>query len=214
MPFDSRAVGKPLPAIEMQVTPRMALAYSAGIGEKAEAAYDDTVDGFTALPFFCVSPEWQFVVSARNAQIGVTPQEAIRAVHAAQHTEFRTPLKVGRRVRVTGSIISVRQTRAGALSTTRMDIVDVESGARISSTHSDAIFRGVGVSGGDRLDEQGVEEDPPALDASRAAESVIALDRGFAHRYSECASIWNPIHTERRVALAAGLPDTIVHGTA
>jgi acyl dehydratase len=34
------------------------------------------------------------------------------------------------------------------------------------------------------------------------------------HVYSECADIWNPIHTERAVALAAGLPDIILHGTA
>jgi acyl dehydratase len=34
------------------------------------------------------------------------------------------------------------------------------------------------------------------------------------HVYSECADIWNPIHTERAEALAAGLPDIILHGTA
>ena len=34
------------------------------------------------------------------------------------------------------------------------------------------------------------------------------------HVYTECADIWNPIHTERKVALAAGLPDIILHGTA
>jgi acyl dehydratase len=32
--------------------------------------------------------------------------------------------------------------------------------------------------------------------------------------YTECAQIWNPIHTERQVALQAGLPDIILHGTA
>ena len=34
------------------------------------------------------------------------------------------------------------------------------------------------------------------------------------HVYTECARIWNPIHTERDVALRAGLPDIILHGTA
>ena len=34
------------------------------------------------------------------------------------------------------------------------------------------------------------------------------------HTYTECADIWNPIHTERKVALASGLPDIILHGTA
>ena len=37
---------------------------------------------------------------------------------------------------------------------------------------------------------------------------------GAAHVYTECARIFNPIHTDRAVALAAGLPDIILHGTA
>jgi len=32
--------------------------------------------------------------------------------------------------------------------------------------------------------------------------------------YTECARIWNPIHTDRAVAMDAGLPDIILHGTA
>jgi acyl dehydratase len=32
--------------------------------------------------------------------------------------------------------------------------------------------------------------------------------------YTECARIWNPIHTDVAVARAAGLPDPILHGTA
>lgn len=42
----------------------------------------------------------------------------------------------------------------------------------------------------------------------------IPIPREMPHVYSECANIWNPIHTERAVALAAGLPDIILHGTA
>jgi acyl dehydratase len=35
-----------------------------------------------------------------------------------------------------------------------------------------------------------------------------------AHVYSECARIWNPIHTDITAARAAGLADPILHGTA
>jgi acyl dehydratase len=42
----------------------------------------------------------------------------------------------------------------------------------------------------------------------------IPIAREAPHVYTECADIWNPIHTERQVALAAGLPDIILHGTA
>ena len=44
-------------------------------------------------------------------------------------------------------------------------------------------------------------------------ETVIPISRELPHVYTECADIWNPIHTERAAALAAGLPDIILHGT-
>lgn len=49
---------------------------------------------------------------------------------------------------------------------------------------------------------------------SAAVRVSVPIAREAPHVYSECADIWNPIHTERRVALAAGLPDIILHGTA
>ena len=42
----------------------------------------------------------------------------------------------------------------------------------------------------------------------------IPVPAHLAHTYTECAHIWNPVHTDRAVALAAGLPDIILHGTA
>ena len=35
-----------------------------------------------------------------------------------------------------------------------------------------------------------------------------------AHVYTECARIWNPIHTDPEYARGAGLPGIILHGTA
>ena len=46
------------------------------------------------------------------------------------------------------------------------------------------------------------------------ASYPIQVPAGAAHVYTECARIWNPIHTDRAVALAAGLPDIILHGTS
>jgi acyl dehydratase len=42
----------------------------------------------------------------------------------------------------------------------------------------------------------------------------IDVAANLAHVYTECARIWNPIHTDRAVAVRAGLPDIILHGTA
>jgi acyl dehydratase len=84
----------------------------------------------------------------------------------------------------------------------------------LSSTYSNALYRGVEVEGPDRGAPPGVDGEETARDAADSRETTLELDRWFAHRYSECANIWNPIHTERTVAKQAGLPDIIVHGTA
>ena len=58
---------------------------------------------------------------------------------------------------------------------------------------------------------------PPPPDSAatvgRGGSIEMAIPRSLPHVYSECASIWNPIHTERAFALASGLPDIILHGT-
>jgi acyl dehydratase len=59
---------------------------------------------------------------------------------------------------------------------------------------------------------------PPAApaDASVNPRDEINIDvpAGMAHVYTECARIFNPIHTDAAVARAAGLPAIILHGTA
>jgi acyl dehydratase len=49
----------------------------------------------------------------------------------------------------------------------------------------------------------------PSLD-----EIPIPISAGAAHIYTECARIWNPIHTDIAIATKAGLPGLILHGTA
>jgi acyl dehydratase len=213
MPLRSEIVDFVFPSTELFVTPRMALAYSAGIGEDSPCVHDDAAPDFVASPFFCVTPEWQFVLSARQNYMGLMQDESIRAVHAGQATRFLAALKPGRRIRVDGKIVAIRQTRAGALSTAKMDIIDLESGTRISSTLSDSLYRGVKVDGPDRATCDAAYTETKER-SSLSNETIMPIDRWFAHRYSECASIWNPIHTEKRAAHAAGLSDCIVHGTA
>jgi acyl dehydratase len=53
-----------------------------------------------------------------------------------------------------------------------------------------------------------VEEGEPLM------ECQIDVPAGMAHIYTECARIFNPIHTDASVAHAAGLPEIILHGTA
>jgi acyl dehydratase len=46
------------------------------------------------------------------------------------------------------------------------------------------------------------------------AEVSVPISALAAHVYTECARIWNPVHTDTAVAARAGLPGLILHGTA
>ena len=215
MPLNASVVGMDLPSQIIDVTPRMALAYAAGINDPALHTFDDSdANRFMASPFYCVSPEWQMVIAGRNDVLGLTPDEALRSVHAGQETIFHRPIKPPATVRVTCTIVEVRATKAGALSRTRLETLCANTGEPYATTFSTGLARGVAINGEDRCMTSEPAAESPLADVVDWSETSIPLDRWFPHRYTECADIWNPIHTERKVALAAGLPDIIVHGTA
>jgi acyl dehydratase len=214
MPLRSDCVGLPLANECVQVTPRMALAYAAGIDDPNAVCTDDLSPDFMAPPYFCVSLEWRLVLINRQRGMGLSPEDAARSVHVGQNTQFLAPIRPGMTVRITSRMIEARQTRAGALSRARFEITDAQSGAPLSVSLSTSLYRGVSLEGPDcaEPDIADVTEDWKAPAAWERAP--LYLDRWVAHRYTECAAIWNPIHTERGAAHAAGLSEPIVHGTA
>ena len=213
MPISSQAVGSELPARTVPVTPQMTLAYAAGIGDESPPCVDDLWPDFIAHPAFCTRIEWLLVSQGRSGVLRLKPDEAIKAVHAGQDSRFLAPIRPGRDVRVSGRIAEVRSTGAGAVVRTQIDIADSETNEPLTSTISAAVYRGVSVEGEDKslisAPQEITGETEPLLE-----RVPIDLAPGFSQIYSACADIWNPIHTERRAALAAQLPGTIVHGTA
>jgi acyl dehydratase len=97
---------------------------------------------------------------------------------------------------------------------TKFTTEDAETGEPVVTSYSSTIYRGVGVIGEDAQSEAApvIPAAPEGLAPRIGVDIPIA--REAPHIYTECAQIWNPIHTERRMALQAGLPDIILHGTA
>lgn len=214
MPVHTSAVGKTLDVNRVDMTARKALAYAAGIAETATAMFDDDQEGgIVAPPQFCVSLEWP-VISGPLAQdaFGMTPEERPRGVHTSQDSIFHHPIRPGMNLRTTGTVTSVRRARAGAQTTAKIETFDTNSGTQLVTSWTTRIIRNVDVAG-----EDSNCETPPALPLGSGVtdtEKTIFIPREMPHTYTECADIWNPIHTERQAALAAGLPDIILHGTA
>jgi acyl dehydratase len=214
MPVRTSAIGMALDVVETELTARKALAYAAGIADCSDAVFDDArTGGIVVPPPFCVSPEWPVVSGPKYmAAMGMSLEERRRGVHYIQDSEFHVPLRPGMKLRTEGTVVAVRRSRAGALTVSKLSTVDCDSGATAVTSWTSSIVRGVDVEG-----EDSTAEAPPPLPQGSGtvmAETEIFIPREMPHSYTECANIWNPIHTEREVALAAGLPDIILHGTA
>jgi acyl dehydratase len=213
MPIRIDAVGQTR-STETEITARDALAYAAVLGFDSEACLDDArPGGLVVVPMLCTRLEWILVGDdQRAASLGLTLQERRRGVHAFQDSQFYHPLRVGMKVRSTSRNEYIRETSAGTLVLTSFEHREVQTGDLLIKSWSGTMLRGIGLgqpSAG--ISPSDFIEAGPAAAAAESRE--VFLPWTLPHVYSECADIWNPIHTERAVALAAGLPDIIVHGT-
>lgn len=190
-------VGREAGPDEQRVDARWLMAYSAGLGERN-----------FPHPLFPVCYEWPATRLLRE-RAGLVPIDA-RLVHA-QHdlTIHRAP--VAEKLFVSGKVVAALQRRPGTLVVYRFVTKD-EQGQPVSSTDFSALYRDVKLEGGDRAIEK--VEDPPRHEKQLERVGDIAVSATAAHVYTECARIWNPIHTDVAYARAAGLPDIILHGTA
>lgn len=198
------------------VDERWTMAYAAGMGLN-DGVYLDTTrpGGIVAHPLFSVCPEWPAIVSSRTGSesLGVTAAEVQTGVHATHDVTVHRLVRPGDVLTTSMEIVAVEAKRPGARTTTLLTTVD-EHGELVATTRQDAIYLGVATSGQDRTDPNPPQ---PVVGAERRGEPTevaIELARGAAHIYTECARIWNPIHTDPVVAQAAGLPGIIMHGTA
>jgi acyl dehydratase len=216
MPIRSAAVGLTAEPLVCEVTTRRLLAYAAGIGDTNQRLFDDaTATGIVAHPAFCTALEWPATLAIRQHPAFQLPStEAIRGVHAEQDSTFYGPIRPGDRLRTTATVIQIRQLKPGAFVVTRCDTVDAVTDAPVVTSYVSTIYRGVSVVGPDTQSEDVPDLLLPPAQTPLPQQVAIPISPEAPHIYTECAQIWNPIHTERRVALEAGLPDIILHGTA
>ena len=214
MPIQAAAVGSEIGPYERDLSVRYSLAYAAGLGETAEVYFDDARTGGVYSPPMMVIPlEWPASRDIRETpDFGASDDERRRVVHAAQDTQIHVPLRPGMMTRSVGRLVCVKRIKPGTMTITRL-LLEADDGTHLATSYSSAIYRGIEMAGDDTI-----EDEPPAwpelTPTGDWTEKTVHIQREMPHVYTECADIWSPIHTERRVALAAGLPDIILHGTA
>ena len=212
------AVGITVGPREHEIDARWLMAYAAALGEGAPEYFDTSrPDGILAHPLFPVCYEWPLALDVRAKAL---PDDvAVRGVHATHRLILHRPPRAGDRLSTTATVAALERRTPGAYLVLRMETVDA-AGRPVSTTEYGSLYLGVECDAphpaplpkGER--ERGTRS-PQGRGPGEGWWSVdVRIAATLAHVYTECARIWNPIHTDRAVALGAGLPDIILHGTA
>ncbi len=183
---------------KVRVDRRWLMAYNAALGAVSAVPH----------PLFPVCYEWPANRTLREAS-GLQALNA-HLVHAQHDMTLHRELKEEELV-VSGKVVSVAQRRPGTFVVLRME-ARAAAGDRVSTTDYGMLYRGVALEGGDRALER--VEDPPSYGQELKKIGEVGIAATAAHVYTECARIWNPIHTDPEYAREAGLPGIILHGTA
>jgi len=191
---------------------RTVMAFASSINEDNTAYFDDTrPDGLNVHPAIAFSLQWK---SRFKPDITVNERALPFGVHAYTDLKLFQPFRQGQAITTQGQLIGRRKIAPGVYNIDRYTMTD-SSGNVIAQLDYNGITRGATLDAEDYLIAD--EDHPPIRESSSLTElwrKQIDIPLCAAQQYTECASIYNPIHTEKSVALAAGLPDIILHGSA
>ena len=192
---------------------RFTMAYAAGISDDNEAYFNDDRAGSPKVhPCIAFSLQWAARFRPDQSQ---DPNVASFGVHASTDLVVHRPFKSGEAITTQGQLLQMRQISPGVYN---VDLYRMTSstGELVAELYYNGITRGATLIGADAVVG---EELPPAKLSGVVSETPLWKKEIFiplhaAQQYTECAQIYNPIHTEPSVAKAAGLPDMILHGSA
>ncbi|MBQ61063.1 MAG: hypothetical protein CMQ19_03205 [Gammaproteobacteria bacterium] len=215
MPLSTQTVGQQTAKFNHEIDARWTMAYAAGLGDTDECYMNTQVHAdVLAHPVFPVCVEWPVILDARNLNTDVvmTNEESARSVHASHDLHILRPIRAGDTLTTQATVIGVEKIRPGAAQHIRLDTIN-QNDDLVTRTYQLSISRGV-----DLVGERRFIEEPPSWpdfpDAGTVKKIDIPVIAGSANIYTETAKIFNPIHSDKATAIAAELPDIILHGTA
>lgn len=210
MTLSTSNVGLSWGPVQAVADARWTMAYAAGVGDDDPAYYATDLGAVPAHPLFSVSAEWSLLIDQIAASGAWSGEDALRGVHATHDLLLHQPLLSGTSFSLTADVVGVELRKPGAYQVIRHRAVTAD-GAPLWTSWTGSLFRGVGISG-DPLSPDVPEA--PVVDGDVVESCELPVLLHDAHVYTECARIWNPIHTDAAVAAQAGLPGLILHGTA
>ncbi len=199
MKINADIVGRESGAERVRVDKRWIMAYNAALGEVSTAPH----------PLFPVCYEWDATRALREA----TGLQALNSqlVHAQHDLVVHRPPRADEALTTKARVVAAAQRKPGAFVTIRLTAHGA-GGEPVTTSDYGMLYRGVALEGASRVIEE--VSDPPKHSKELRGIGDVPVAATAAHVYTECARIWNPIHTDPEYARAAGLPGIILHGTA
>jgi len=195
-----------------EVTDRWLAAYAVAVGDLRSPYVDlERPDGIMAHPMFPSCLEWPLVEFGAP---GILLSEATlrRGLHVQADVEYQGQIRSGHQLTTTAELYIAEQRSTATHIAIEFQTVD-EGGARLATGRTHMLYPGVKLDGHKSPTAKKIQAHAPSSEELLQPIADFAVDETNAVIYSECARIWNPIHTDIRVAKAAGLQSTVLHGT-
>lgn len=191
---------------------RFTMAYAAGVNDSNPAYFDDLRPGGLCVhPGIVFSLQW---ASRFRPDQKPNLRAAPYGVHASTDLLIHRPFRAGEAVTTQGRVVQKRQIRPGVYNVEHYRMT-ASDGELVADLYYNGITRGATLDGPDVV----VAEEPAwprfgKVTGEPLWRTEIPIPLHAGQQYTECARIYNPIHTEPSIAKAAGLPDMILHGSA
>ena len=211
-PLNADEVGGLTIANTTLLSARKVMAYASGINDLNPGYFDDTTnDGLYVHPAIAFSLQWN---SRFTPERSTNHRAAPFGVHAATDLTMHHAFRQGDAITIQGQMIARREIRPGVYTVDRYKMTN-GSGLLIAELDYISITRGASLIGDNtNIAEEKTIPNNISQNARPIWEEAVDVPLNAGQQYTECANIYNPIHTEKSVAIKAGLPDIILHGSA
>lgn len=193
---------------ESRIDERWLRAFAAAVGDTRPEFFD--LDRWiVGHPVFPVCIEWPLIEQGAPG-IELSEETLRLGLHVGHRIRLRAPLRPGEQVRTEARLHRAEARTNAALIVTEFRTTTA-AGMLLVTSQVSTLYPGVRLEG-DEIAAPLLKREPSEAAGLVCIETFEAAVTN-AVVYSECARIWNPIHTDIRVARAAGLADTVLHGT-
>lgn len=198
-----------------EVDHRWLRAYTTAVGDLRPRFFDMRHEaGLVAHPVFPACLEWPLFTGG-VAGLEIDGETLNRGLHVGQRLRWHRPISPGDRLTTRSRLLNVQQKRQHVYVRVGLETLD-SAGRPVVSTVMDVLYRDTEIVGEPVTEEHAVSDIPPIEPGQLTADkriSTFEVDRTNAIVYTECARIWNPVHTEDPAAEVVGLPAPVLHGT-